>query len=100
MARSTCGSPNTLATPKQSKQATNPAIMPRMRRSLTMMSPFGRLVAGEAEQVAPVMHEFVHVHAGDDRGGAFLDADEIDHRQQEHAEDEPGHDVAHRDGDG
>ena len=36
-----------------------------------------QLMAGEAEQVTPVVHEFVHVNALDDRGGAFFGADEI-----------------------
>src|SRR5271169_1663466 len=42
-------------------------------------------VAGEAEQMAAVVHEFVHIHALDDRSRAFLRADEIDAEQTEKA---------------
>jgi hypothetical protein len=41
-----------------------------------------RLVAGEPEKVTPVMHEFVHIHALDDRGCAFLGPNEIDREQK------------------
>jgi len=55
-------------------------------------------LTGETKQVAAVMHELVHVHAADERRGAFLGADEIDRQyQQQAAEDEPGQDFPHRD---
>ena len=38
-------------------------------------------VAREAEQVAAVMHELVHIHALHDRRGAFFGPDEIDGEQ-------------------
>ena len=47
-------------------------------------------VAGEAEQVAAIMHELVHIHARNDRGGAFLNSDKIDRQQQDTGEDQPG----------
>ena len=38
--------------------------------------------------MAPVMHEFVHVHAVENRHGAFLDADEVHCEEQQ----QPGED--------
>src|ERR1700761_1344588 len=58
-----------------------------------------RSVAGEAKQMTAVMDELVHIHAAEHRGRPLLDADEIepDHEQQA-AENRPGQDFAHRDG--
>jgi hypothetical protein len=42
-------------------------------------------VAGETEQMPPVMHEFVHIHAADERSGALLGSDEIDRQQKKKA---------------
>src|SRR3984957_3319121 len=50
-----------------------------------------RLVAGEAEEMAAVVHKFMHIHALDDRSRALLRADEIDAEQaNEAAENDPG----------
>jgi hypothetical protein len=69
--------------------------MPR-RRSDPTTAPAA--VAGEAEEVTAVVHEFVDVHAGDQRGRAFLRADEIDGQEQkEPGEDRPGQDLGQRD---
>ena len=55
-------------------------------------------VAGEAEQMAAVVHEFMHVHALDDRSRAFLRADEIDAEQANKAgENDPGKQFANWD---
>src|SRR5215467_5119490 len=97
MALSTCGSPNSLAKPNASSPAITPTIMPRIRRLLTMGE--ARLVAGEAEQVPSVVHELMHVHAGDDGGGALLDPDEIERQHEQGAEDQPRGDLAHGDRD-
>ena len=35
-------------------------------------------MAGEAEEVPAVVHELVHVHSGEHRGGALLDAHKIE----------------------
>ena len=58
------------------------------------------LVAGETEQMAGVMHEFVDVGALEDRGSTLFRANEID-RQNGHQRREysPGQDLADRDGD-
>src|SRR5271166_3896747 len=39
-------------------------------------------VAGEAEQMPSIMHEFVHIHALDDRGRALLRANKIQRKQE------------------
>ena len=43
-------------------------------------------MAGEGEQVAAIMHEFMDIHAGDERRRSLLRTDEINRQQQ----DEPG----------
>jgi len=53
-------------------------------------------MAGEAEEMAAVMYIFVHIHAGNDRSGPFLNAHEIDQHEQQHGEDQPGKDLANR----
>ena len=55
-------------------------------------------VAGKADQMAPVVNEFVHVHAGDEAGGTLFRADEIDRQQQDGAEDGPWQQFPDRDG--
>src|SRR5579871_3214217 len=55
-------------------------------------------VAGEAEQMAAVVHEFVHIHALYDRGCALFSPDEIDAEQHNEArEDDPRKRLAKRD---
>jgi hypothetical protein len=57
------------------------------------------LVAGEAEQVAAVMHELVHIHAFENRHGALFGTDKVD--QYEHhqaAKNEPGQELFERNG--
>src|SRR5271156_3342825 len=100
MARSTAGSPTTFNKPNESGAATKPTIMPRHNKDPVVIAIIlnanlrwrarlaqansspgfrpavevrtaGALVAGEAEQMAAVVHEFMHVHALDDRSGAF-----------------------------
>src|SRR5262249_30992271 len=97
--RSICGSPKTLPKVKASSAAKTPTSIPRMRNERIMLSS-PRSVAGEAEQVATVVHELVDEVARDDRGGAFLGADEVV-EQQEHqpTEDGVGKPLTHRDGD-
>src|SRR5262245_37347484 len=95
MAPSTWGSPKTSAKPNASRPAITPTIMPRISRARTIAGP-PVLVAGEAEQVPSVVHELMHVHAGDDGGGPLLDPDEIERQHEQDAEDQPGGDRAHR----
>jgi hypothetical protein len=47
-------------------------------------------MAGKAQEVAPVVHKFMYIHAGNDRGGALFGAYEIDHQQQKDREQQPG----------
>ena len=55
-------------------------------------------MTGEAEKMPPVVQEFVDIHAGDQRRGALLRADEIEREQEEKsAEDRPRHDLTERD---
>ena len=55
-------------------------------------------MAGEAEKVAAVMHEFVDAGAGEQRGRTLLGADEIKRHEAEQAgEDRPGQQLAERD---
>ena len=55
-------------------------------------------VAGEAEEMARVVHEFVHVSvAAEDGGGALVDADEVvDQQRQEHGARQPEHGLGRR----
>lgn len=47
-------------------------------------------VAGKAEEMTPIVHEFMHIGTGNEGGRAFLRADEIDGEQKEKAsEDDP-----------
>src|SRR3954453_3123802 len=64
--------------------------------SLRSMSP--RLVAGEPEQVPPVVHELVDAVALHQRRGALVGADEVDERQQREPEQRPRPDLTQRDG--
>src|SRR4051794_17488634 len=82
MAAWTCGSPKAYAKAKASTPAARPASMPRTSRARTMPAS----VAGEAEQVAAVVHELVDEGAGEQRRRALLGADEV----HEHDEDHPG----------
>jgi hypothetical protein len=57
-------------------------------------------MAGEAEQVAAVVHEFMHVRALDNRGCALLRSNELDAEQaNETGEDDPGKRFTDRDSD-
>jgi hypothetical protein len=58
-----------------------------MRRVLTIRASFLDLVAGEAEEMAPVVHKFMHIPAGKDRRGAFLDTDKINRQKQNSRKD-------------
>src|SRR5271157_5411442 len=88
IARSICGSPKTLPKPKTSRPARRPTSIPRMRSVLTMRRTPGSMTR-EPEQVASVMHELVHIHAGDDRRGTFLGTHKIDREQRQRREDGP-----------
>jgi hypothetical protein len=50
-------------------------------------------MAGKAEEMAPIMHKFMHKIAGDESNGALLGANEIDRneRQNYSEEDWPGY---------
>src|SRR3954453_14704241 len=85
MAAWTWGSPTAYANANASRPAARPASMPRTSRARTMTSP---LVAGEAEEVATVVHELVDEGAGEDRRGALLGADEVQQHDREHAREE------------
>src|ERR1700730_4596920 len=94
MAPSTAGSPTTFNKPNESRAATKPTIMPRHNKDPVVIAVIlnanragergllkpthlpgfrlavgvrtaGASVAREAEQVAAVVHEFMHVHALD-----------------------------------
>src|SRR2546430_12337096 len=98
MARSTCGSPNTLAKTNASAAATTPTSMPRINRLRAVMAAAPALVAGEAEQVPAVVGELVHPLAGRERRGALLGADEVDrHDGQQQAEHGPRQQLPDRD---
>src|SRR5579872_4941455 len=60
-----------------------PTSMPRTRNVLTMR--WLPSVTGKAEKMPSVVHEFVHIHAADERGCSLLGADEIDRNQQNQA---------------
>src|SRR5262245_2792493 len=99
MALPTAGSPAIQANTNAAIPATSPASMPR-RSSLPTTMRTARLVAGEAEQVPPVVQELVHVRTRDHRRGALVAGDEVDEQQQEEAEHGPRPEPPHRDGSG
>src|SRR5882724_30061 len=95
MARWITGSARTRAKMKAARPPAPPASRPRARsRPSTFWGGaifwWGAMsVAGEAEEVSGVMHEFVHVGVGPEhRGGALVDPDEVvgQHRQHCRAE--------------
>src|SRR5580693_5720962 len=125
MALSTAGSPIVFNMPKASRPAKKPTIIPRHNKDPVVIviilngklaqSPAacssqlivadqhppvgvrtaGALVAGEAEQMAAIVHELMHVHALDDRSRTLLRADEIDAEQANEAgENDPGQQFA------
>src|SRR5579875_906309 len=97
MARSTCGSPNSEAKPKARTPANRPASIPRISKPRTTGRPSAS-VAGEAQQMPSVVDELVNVHAGNERGGALLGADEVEGEQGEQsAEYRPRQNLAQRD---
>jgi hypothetical protein len=53
-----------------------------MRRVLTIRASFFDLVAGEGEEMASIVHKFMHIHARKDRGGAFFDTDKVNRQKQ------------------
>jgi len=53
-----------------------------MRRVLTIRGDFLDLVAGEAEEMASIVHKFMHIHAGKDRSCALLDTDKANRQKQ------------------
>jgi hypothetical protein len=53
-----------------------------MRRVLTIRASFLDLVAGEAEEMASIVHKFMHIHAWKDRRGTFLDTDKVNRQKQ------------------
>jgi len=53
-----------------------------MRRVLTIRASFLDLVAGEGEEMASIVHKFMHIHAGKDRRGAFLNTDKVNRQKQ------------------
>jgi hypothetical protein len=54
-------------------------------------------MAGKAEEVAPIMHKFMHKIAGDESNGALLGANEIDRNErQNNSEEEPRDNVPQR----
>src|SRR5262249_8308246 len=93
IARSTDGSPARDANPAPSTPAQNPATRPQISSLLSIC-----LVAGEAEQVATVVDELVHVGAGDERRGSLVHPDHVDQQQQGEGEQCPRRDLAERDG--
>src|SRR5689334_12381524 len=100
MARSIWGSPTIRPKPKAASAARMPTSIPRMRNVRIISVVLRRSVAGEAEEVATVVHELVDVVAVDDRRGALFGTDEVEEDQHEQAtEDGVGEPLAHRDGD-
>jgi hypothetical protein len=57
-----------------------------MRRVLTIRGSFLDSVAGEGEEMASVVHKFMHIHAGKDRRGAFLNTDKVNGQKQNYRE--------------
>jgi hypothetical protein len=54
------------------------------------------LVAGEPQKVAPVVHEFMHVHATEQRRRPLFRPDEIDREHENEAgENRPGQHLAY-----
>jgi hypothetical protein len=52
-------------------------------------------MAGEGQEMAPVMHKFMHKIAGDESKGTLLGADKIDRNGCQNAgEDKPGENLA------
>src|SRR5262249_14247514 len=97
MARSTDGSPKIRATANAARPASPPPSMPRINRLLTMLA-YPCLVAGEPEQMASVMQEFVHIHAGDEGGCTLFGADEIEHGKEQQPEQDPRRQLTQRNG--
>src|SRR5581483_4077276 len=88
IAESSRGSPKILAKPKARMPAIRPTIIPRTSSAPTMAKT--PLVAGEAEEVPPVVDEFVYVGAVENGECALLHADEIDrHEGKEPDKDRP-----------
>src|SRR3954447_14578083 len=95
MAWLTAGSPTTSANPVATSPPRAPATSPQMSRFRSTAAR--RLVAGEAEQVAPVVDPLVHGAAGDERRHALVDTHEVDEQHQRGAEQRPWERVADRD---
>src|SRR3954451_14769827 len=87
MARSIAGSPASDAKPVDTSPAHSPATRPHRSRFLSTAA----LVAGEAEQMPPVVHPLV-------QRDALLEADRVDQRQQREGEKGPRPDLIERDG--
>ena len=57
------------------------------------------LVTGEAEQMPPIVHELVHIHALYDRCGAFFSTNEVYSQNAEQSgKNDPGQNFANRKG--
>src|SRR5471032_858504 len=98
IALSICGSPNTLAKPKARIPASKPTSMPRTS-NWPVMSCSLKSVAREAKQVASVVHEFMDIHALDQRSSALLRANEINRQHQQQADkDRPRQDFTEGNG--
>ena len=84
MARSTAGSP---AIFKKTKAGAVPRRCRQASRAEAGVQPCAKplLVAGESEQMAAVMHEFMHVHATDQGGRTFFGPNEIDRQKEKQA---------------
>src|ERR1700712_4196037 len=85
MARSMTGSTKIRATANASTPARAPARRPRPMICFSIVWATRRAsVAGEAEEVAGVVHEFVDVHVvAEYRRGALVDSDEVQHDERE-----------------
>src|SRR5579871_1731303 len=98
MARSTEGSPAILRKQKEISPATRPNSMPRTS-SFPVIETHRQAregsMTGEAEQMASVVQELMHIHAVENGRRTFLDADKIQAKQkQQAAEDRPGQNLA------
>src|ERR1044072_8705401 len=87
------GSPATEAKPVPTTPPIAPAARPQSSRLRSMA-----LVAGETEQVPPVVHPLVDHVPGGERGGALLHADHVDQHEQRDDDQRPRPELAQRDG--
>src|SRR6201994_1582329 len=96
------GSAKIRAKAKARRPAIAPARTPRRMSFFSMRGDPGRLVAGEAEEVARVVHELVDDHGlAEHRRRALVHADEVVHRdREERGAEQPEHALGNRQGNG